>query len=168
MNPTEITQLSKTLKVTDLLCYIEETRETGSANIPADIFCAVQIAGYIRGKLNGENVFVTVERVGRRYKMYLRFHSGRAVSRKDLPSVTSDTLEPKETLYTILETASVPYGFEPTVVAYVWNKEAADTLVDQLFGSYTLNYFEAIEEDEQEVEGLPTAPVYWIADQFSL
>lgn len=71
-------------------------------------------------------------------------------------------------LYAILETASVPYGIEPTVVAYAWGKEAADTLVDQLFGRYTLHYFEAIEEDEQEVEGLPVAHVYWIADQFSL
>ena len=73
-----------------------------------------------------------------------------------------------KTLYAILETASVPYGIEPTVVAYAWDKEAADALVDQLFGRFTLHYFEAIEEDEQEVEGLPVAPVYWIADQFSL
>jgi len=168
MNPTEITKLSKTLKVTDLLCYVAETRETGSSNIPADIFCAVQIAGYIRGKLNGQNVFVTTERVGRRHKMYLRFHNGRAVSRKDFSSVTSDTVEPKETLCAILETSNVPNGIEPTVVAYAWSKEAADILVDQLFGRYTLHYFEAIEEDEQEVEGLPIATVYWIADQFSL
>jgi len=74
----------------------------------------------------------------------------------------------KPTLYAILETSNVPNGIEPTVVAYAWNKEAADTLVDQLFGRYTLHYFEVIEEDEQEVEGLPHSPVYWIAEQFSL
>lgn len=74
----------------------------------------------------------------------------------------------KPTLYAILETSNVLNGIEPTVVAYVWSKEAADAIVDQLFGRYTLHYFEVIEEDEQEVEGLPVAPVYWIADQFSL
>lgn len=169
MNVNKITQLSKTLKVTDLLCYVQQTRETGSAEIPAEIFCAIQIPGYIRGKLNGENVFITVERVGRNYKMFLRFHNGRAVSRRDFASVTNDVAEPKEpTLYAILETASVPYGIEPTVVAYVWDKQEADSLVSELFGRYTLHYFEVIEEDEQEVEGLPHAPVYWIAEQFSL
>jgi hypothetical protein len=72
------------------------------------------------------------------------------------------------TLYAVLETSNVPNGIEPTIVAYVWDKDEADSLVDQLFGRFTLHYFEAIEEDEQEVEGLPHAPVYWIADQFSL
>lgn len=72
------------------------------------------------------------------------------------------------TLYAILETSNVPNGLDPAVVAYVWDKEAADALVDQLFGRFTLHYFEVIEEDEQEVEGLPHAPVYWIAEQFSL
>lgn len=72
------------------------------------------------------------------------------------------------TLYAILETASVPYGIEPTIVAYVWGHEEAQTIVDQLFGRYTLHYFETVEEDEQEVEGLPHAPVYWIAEQFSI
>lgn len=74
----------------------------------------------------------------------------------------------KSTLYSILETASVPYGIEPTVVAYVWDKDTADSLVDQLFGRYTLHYFETIEDNEKEVEGLPHAPVYWIAEQFAL
>lgn len=74
----------------------------------------------------------------------------------------------KPTLYSILETSNVPNGLEPIVVAYVWDKQEADSLVSELFGRFTLHYFEVIEEDEQEVEGLPHAPVYWIAEQFSL
>jgi hypothetical protein len=163
MNLEEITQLSKSLTIADLLPYIEDTRNTGKAVIPAEISCAIQIAGYIRFKLNGENVFVTTERVGRSRKMYLRFHNGRAVSRKDFASVVSET-----PLFAILETSNVLYGIEPAVVAYVWGKDAADAIVSELFGRFTLHYFEAIEEDEQEVEGLPLSPVYWIAEQFSL
>lgn len=72
------------------------------------------------------------------------------------------------TLYAILETASVPYGIEPTVIAYVRGHEEAEAIVSELFGRYTLHYFEAIEEDEQEIEGLPHAPVYWVAEQFSI
>lgn len=74
----------------------------------------------------------------------------------------------KPTLYAILETSNVLNGLEPTVVAYVWDKDTADSLVSELFGRFTLHYFEVIEEDEQEVEGLPHSPVYWIAEQFSL
>jgi hypothetical protein len=157
MNLEEITQLSKSLTIADLLPYIEETRNTGKAVIPAEIFCAIQIAGYIRFKLNGENVFVTTERVGRSCKMYLRFHNGRAVSRKDFASVVSET-----PFFAILETSDVPYGKEPTVVSYVRGHELADSIVAQLFARYTDRYFETIEKDEVEVEGLPFANVYTV------
>jgi hypothetical protein len=65
-------------------------------------------------------------------------------------------------LYAILETSDVPYGKEPTVVAYVHGNELADSIVEQLFGRYTDRYFEAIEADEVEVEGLPFANVYTV------
>jgi hypothetical protein len=98
MNLEEITQLSNSLTIADLLPCIEDTRNTGKAVIPAEIFCAIQIAGYIRFKLNGENVFVTTERVGRSRKMYLRFHNGRAVSRKEF---TPYNLQPKTKMQTM-------------------------------------------------------------------
>jgi hypothetical protein len=65
-------------------------------------------------------------------------------------------------LYSILETSEVPYGKEPTVVAYVRGNELADSIVIQLFGRYTDRYFETIEEDEVEVEGLPFATIYTV------
>jgi hypothetical protein len=65
-------------------------------------------------------------------------------------------------LYTILETSEVPYGKEPTVVAYVRGNELTDSIVAQLFGRYMDRYFEAIEEDEVEVDGLPYATVYTV------
>ena len=65
-------------------------------------------------------------------------------------------------LYAILETSEVPYGNEPTVVAYVRGLNIANPIVDALFSQYTDRYFEAIEEDEVEVEGLPYATVYTV------
>lgn len=162
MNLEEITQLSKSLTIADLLPYVEETRNTGKAAIPAEIFCAIQIAGYIRFKLHGENVFVTVERVGRSYKMHLRYHNGRAVSRKNFATVINEA-----PLLAILETSDVPYGNEPTVVAYVRGNKLAGSIVAQLFSRYTDRYFETIEEDEDEVEGLPYANVYTVGAPYT-
>ena len=65
-------------------------------------------------------------------------------------------------LYAILETSEVPYGNEPTVVAYVRSLNIANPIVDDLFGRYPSRYFEVIEEDEIEVEGLPYANVYTV------
>jgi hypothetical protein len=65
-------------------------------------------------------------------------------------------------LYAILETSEVPYGKEPTVVAYVRNLNIANPIVDDLFTHYPSRYFEIIEEDEVEVEGLPYANIYTV------
>jgi len=65
-------------------------------------------------------------------------------------------------LYAILETSDVPYGKEPTVVAYVRGLNIATPIVDDLFSRYPSRYFETIEEDEVEVEGLPFANVYTV------
>lgn len=96
MNIETVTQLTQTLKLSDVLPYVIQTREHGSAEIPMEVIAAVRILGYVRGKLNGQNVFATVERTGLRYKMHLRFHDGRGVRQTSLAKVQNDTAQPSE------------------------------------------------------------------------
>ena len=70
-------------------------------------------------------------------------------------------------LYAILETSDVPYGKEPTIVAYVRSLNIANPIVDDLFSRYPSRYFEVIEEDEVEVEGLPYATVYTVGAPYT-
>lgn len=69
-------------------------------------------------------------------------------------------------LYSILETSDVPYGKEPTVVAFVRGLNTVNPIVDELFTRYTDRYFEAVEADDVEVEGLPFATVYKLESPF--
>jgi len=69
-------------------------------------------------------------------------------------------------LYSILETSDVPYGKAPTIVAFVRGLNVANPIVDELFTRYPDRYFEVIEDDEAEVEGLPFATVYKVDAPF--